>query len=29
MALLEIKKAGDTVLKEICHPVAKIDNKIR
>ena len=29
MALLEIKKAGDTVLKEICQPVAKIDNKIR
>ena len=29
MALLEIKKAGNTVLKEICQPVAKIDNKIR
>lgn len=29
MALLEIKKAGDTVLKEICQPVVKIDNKIR
>ena len=29
MALLEIKKAGDPVLKEICKPVAKIDKRFR
>ena len=29
MALLEIKKAGDPVLKEICAPVVKIDKRLR
>lgn len=29
MAILEIKKAGDKVLKEICQPVEKIDRKVR
>ncbi|MBP2633317.1 MAG: def1 [Firmicutes bacterium] len=29
MAILEIRKAGDKVLKEICKPVEKIDRKIR
>ena len=29
MALLEIKKAGDPVLKEICEPVKKVDGKLR
>lgn len=29
MAVLEIKKAGDKVLKEICQPVDKIDRKIK
>ncbi len=29
MALLEIKKAGDPVLKEICKPVEKIDKRLR
>ena len=29
MALLEIKKAGDPVLKEICKPVMKIDKRLR
>lgn len=29
MALLEIKKAGDPVLKEICAPVEKIDKRLR
>lgn len=29
MALLEIKKAGDPVLKKICVPVEKIDKRLR
>ena len=29
MALLEIKKAGDPVLKKICEPVNKIDKRLR
>ena len=29
MALLEIKKAGDPVLKEICAPVEKIDKQLK
>ncbi|WP_110952908.1 peptide deformylase [Anaerosinus massiliensis] len=29
MAILEIKKAGDKILKEICKPVEKIDRNIR
>lgn len=29
MALLEIKKAGDPVLKKICVPVDKIDKRLR
>lgn len=29
MALLEIKKAGDPVLKQICAPVDKIDKRLR
>jgi peptide deformylase len=29
MAILEIRKAGDKVLKEICQPVEKIDRNIR
>lgn len=29
MSVLEIKKMGDPVLKEICEPVVKIDKKIR
>ena len=29
MALLEIKKAGDPVLKEVCQPIDHIDKKIR
>ena len=29
MALLEIKKAGDPVLKETCAPVEKIDKRLR
>ena len=29
MALLEIKKAGDPVLKEICKPIEKIDKRLR
>ena len=29
MALLEIKKAGDPVLKKICTPVEKIDKRLR
>ena len=29
MALLEIKKAGDPVLKKICEPVVKIDKRLR
>lgn len=29
MAILEIRKAGDKVLKEICKPVEKIDRNIR
>lgn len=29
MAVLEIKKAGDKVLKEICQPVVKVDKKIK
>ena len=29
MALLEIKKAGDPVLKKICEPVGKIDKRLR
>ena len=29
MSLLEIKKAGDPVLKEICKPVDKIDKRLR
>ncbi len=29
MALLEIKKAGDPVLKKICAPVDKIDKRLR
>lgn len=29
MAILEIKKAGDKVLKEICRPVDKIDRKVK
>lgn len=29
MASLEIKKAGDPVLKEICKPVDRVDSKLR
>jgi peptide deformylase len=29
MAILEIRKAGDTVLKEVCKRVEKIDKKIK
>ena len=29
MAVLEIKKAGDEVLKKVCAPVTKIDRKIK
>lgn len=29
MAILEIKKAGDLVLKEICKPVEKIDKQLK
>lgn len=29
MAILEIRKAGDKVLKEICRPVDRIDRKIK
>ena len=29
MALLEIKKAGDPVLKQVCDPVKKIDKRLR
>lgn len=29
MALLEIKKAGDPVLKEVCAPVKKIDKQLK
>ena len=29
MALLEIKKAGDPVLKEICMPVERVDKKMK
>ena len=29
MALLEIRKAGDPVLKKICEPVKKIDKRLR
>ena len=29
MALLEIKKAGDPVLKEVCAPVEKIDKQLK
>jgi peptide deformylase len=29
MAILEIRKAGDKVLKEPCAPVSKVDRKIR
>ena len=29
MAILEIKKAGNPVLKEVCQPVERIDNKIK
>lgn len=29
MAVLEIKRAGDEVLKKVCSPVAKIDRKIK
>ena len=29
MALLEIKKAGDPVLKKVCEPVEKIDKRLR
>ena len=29
MTLLEIKKAGDPVLKEICKPIEKIDKRLR
>lgn len=29
MALLEIKKAGDPVLKKVCKPVEKIDKRLR
>ena len=29
MALLEIKKAGDPILKTVCAPVDKIDNRLR
>ena len=29
MALLEIKKAGAPVLKEVCVPVDKIDSKLK
>lgn len=29
MAILEIKKAGDPVLKQICTPVEKIDKRLR
>ena len=29
MAMLEIKKAGDPVLKRVCEPVVKIDKRLR
>ena len=29
MALLEVKKAGDPVLKKVCEPVKKIDKRLR
>lgn len=29
MSVLEIRKAGDEVLKKICSPVAKVDRKIK
>ena len=29
MAILEIKKAGDAVLKQICQPISYADNKIK
>jgi len=29
MSLMEIKKAGDPVLKEVCAPVEKIDRRLR
>ncbi|MPL60506.1 Peptide deformylase 1 [bioreactor metagenome] len=29
MSILEIKKAGDEVLKKVCSPVGKIDRKIK
>lgn len=29
MAILEIKKAGDVVLKKICQPVGKVDRKVK
>ncbi len=29
MAILDVKKAGDPVLKEICQPVERVDKKIR
>ena len=29
MALLDIRKAGDPVLKEVCQPVEKIDKKLK
>ena len=29
MALLEIKKAGAPVLKEVCRPIERVDNKIK
>ena len=29
MAMLEIKKAGDPVLKEVCKPIEHIDKKLR
>lgn len=29
MAVLEIKKAGDAVLKEICKPIEKIDKRLK
>ena len=29
MALLEIKKAGDPVLKEVCTPVKRVDNNLK
>lgn len=29
MAILEIRKAGDVVLKEICQPIERVDRKIK